>query len=165
MSDHLYYMSIKGGGSGDVHSYFNPSGNPIDAFVTFSNIISDFEARIVQELQKPELAAKWIMRRLPINKGFTFYNKFAKPTNSVASSIIEFSEELKIVPIHSIEYHIERGDFERWISHVLGDKKLAKKIDEIMREGITGKKLRKILVALVEARAKQLVEIGTKSEV
>ena len=165
MSDHLYYMSNKGGGPGDVHSYFNPSGNPIDAFVTFSNIISDFEARVVQELQKPELAAKWIMRQLPKNKGFTFYHKFAKPINSEASSLKGFSEELKSVPIQSIEYHIERADFERWISQVLGDKKLAQKIGEIMKKGITGKKMRKTLVAILEARTKQLIEVSTKSEV
>ena len=46
----------------------------------------------------------------------------------------------------------------------MGDKKLAQKIGEIMTEGITGEKLRKTLVAILEARTKQLVEIGTKSE-
>lgn len=165
MSDHLYYMSIKGGGSGDVHSYFNPSGNPIDAFVSFSNINSDFEARVLQELQKPELAAKWIMRRLPFEKGFTFFHGFARPTNITASSLPEFLEGLKRVPIQSVEYHVERGDFERWISQVLGDRKLAKKIASIGQEDLSGERRRKKLIAVTGARIKQLDTMAATVEV
>ena len=165
MSDHLYYMSIKGGGSGDVHSYFNPSGNPIDAFVSFSNINSDFEARVLQELQKPELAAKWIMRRLPFEKGFTFFHGFARPTNITASSLPEFLEGLKRVSIQSVEYHVERGDFERWISQVLGDRKLAKKIASIGQEDLSGERRRKKLIAVTGARIKQLDTMAATVEV
>ncbi|MFP3985532.1 MAG: DUF5752 family protein [Candidatus Bathyarchaeia archaeon] len=156
MSDHLYYMSVKGGGPGDVHSYFNPSGNPIDAFVTFSNIISDFEARILQELQKPELAAKWILRRLPADKGFTFFYEFARPTSVATYDLFEFVKAISKVPVQSIQYHVERGDFGRWLSQVLGDKKLAEKTVFIAKEKLKGEKLRKRLVAVVEARLKEL---------
>ena len=165
MSDHLYYMSVKGGGPGDVHCYFNPSGNPIDAFVSFSNVISDFEARILQELQKPELAAKWILRRLPTDKGFTFFYEFARPTNVTTHDMFEFARALNMVTIQSLKYHTERGDFERWLSQVLGDKKLAEKISSMTSEKLVGKTLRKRLVAVVEARVKQLESLAAKGKV
>lgn len=164
MSDHLYYMSVKGGGPGDVHSYFNPSGNPIDAFVSFSNIISDFEARILQELQKPELAAKWILRRLPTDKGFTFFYEFARPTNVTTYDLFEFVGALKNVPVQSLQYHMERGDFERWLSQVLGDKKLAERIKSVAEEKLIGKTLQKELVTVVEVRVKQLEAIVAKCD-
>ncbi len=165
MSDHLYYMSIKGGGPGDVHSYFNPSGNPIDAFVTFSNIIADFEARLLQELQKPELAAKWVLRRLPIDKGFTFFHEFARPTSMTAHSLHEFGRAINSAPEQTLQYHLERGDFERWISQVLGDKILAQKIALTAREGVKGERLRKKLAAVIEARAKEFEALAAKGQV
>ena len=165
MSDHLYYMSIKGGGPGDVHCYFNPSGNPIDAFVSFSIIVSDFEARILQELQKPELAAKWILRRLPTDKGFTFFYEFARPTNMTVYDLFEFAKALNNITIQSLQYHIERDDFERWLSQVIGDKKLAEKITSISQEKPPSEMLRKKLVAVVGTRIKQLKVIAAKGEV
>ena len=165
LSDHLYYMSIKGGGPGDVHAYFNPSGNPIDAFVTYSNIISDLEARILQELQKPEQAAKWILRRLPSDKGFTFFHEFARPTKTTPCSLSEFATALRHVSIRSLNYHLERGDFETWLSQVLGDKKLAEKVNSIASERLrTPDLIRKKIVALVEARVKQLESISAQKE-
>jgi len=165
MSDHLYYMSVKGGGPGDVHCYFNPSGNPIDAFVTFSNILSDFEARILQELQKPELSAKWILRRLPTDKGFTFFYEFARQTSITAHDLFEFARALRNVPTQSIQYHVERADFERWLSQVLGDKKLAEKVGALAVEKLVGESLRKRLVAVVEARLRQLESLAAKDKV
>ncbi|UCH31549.1 MAG: glycoside hydrolase family 57 protein [Candidatus Bathyarchaeota archaeon] len=164
MSDHLYYMSVKGGGPGDVHSYFNPSGNPIDAFVSFSTVVSDFEARILAELQKPELAAKWILRRLPADKAFTFFYEFARPTHFVTSNLLEFAEVLKKINVQSLQYHMERGDFERWLSQVLGDKKLAQRIASIAQENIFGEKLRKRILTIVKARLKQLETLAAKGK-
>jgi alpha-amylase len=167
MSDHLYYMSVKGGGPGDVHCYFNPSGNPIDAFASFSNVLSDFEARILQELQKPELAAKWILRRLPHDKVFNFFYDFARPAGIVAYDLFEFSAALSTAPAHSLQYHVERGDFARWLRHVLRDKALATQIEGLAKERLRGEQLRKRLVSMVTSRVKQLealsARVGTAS--
>jgi alpha-amylase len=46
-SDHYYYMSTKQSGDGVVHQYFSPFDSPYDAFVSFCNIMKDFEARLV----------------------------------------------------------------------------------------------------------------------
>jgi alpha-amylase len=45
-SDHIYYMSTKGGGTGEVHSYFSPYSSPQVAYETFTKVISDLEQRV-----------------------------------------------------------------------------------------------------------------------
>jgi len=45
-SDHFYYMSTKWFSDGDVHKYFNPYGDPYDAFINFMNVLSDFMIRV-----------------------------------------------------------------------------------------------------------------------
>jgi alpha-amylase len=45
-SDHIYYMSTKGGGTGEVHSYFSPFASPGLAYETFTKTISDLEQRV-----------------------------------------------------------------------------------------------------------------------
>ncbi|MCK4933913.1 hypothetical protein KAS06_04510, partial [Candidatus Bathyarchaeota archaeon] len=62
----------------------------------------------------------------------------------------------KNVPIRSIEYHMERGDFERWLSQVLGDDELAKSIALLNKQGLVGETLRKNLIHIVEARLEKL---------
>lgn len=155
-SDHLYYMSTKGGGPGEVHSYFNPYGSPIGAFVVFSRILSDFEARVLQELRSPPLAARWLLRRVPAEKGFTFFYEFARPTGIAAHSLEEFCQALKKVSLRSIRFHLERGDFERWISQVVGDEELAGRIKQLASQNYKGEVLRRGLVSLIEDRVEEL---------
>ena len=155
-SDHLYYMSMKGAGPGDVHSYFNPYNSPIEAFVVFSRILSDFEARILQELKRPELAARWLLRRIPAGKGFTFFYEFARPTGITVHSLEEFCQALQKVRLKSIKFHLERGDFERWLSQVVGDEKLAEEFRQLSSQKFKGKILREKIVSLVKARIDEL---------
>jgi alpha-amylase len=45
-SDHLYYMSTKGGAPGEVHSYFSPYSSPAEAYAVFDSVATDYEGRI-----------------------------------------------------------------------------------------------------------------------
>ncbi len=45
-SDLLYYMSTKGGGPGDVHSYFSPHSSVAEAFVALDAVLADYEGRV-----------------------------------------------------------------------------------------------------------------------
>ena len=47
-SDHFYYMCTKWFADGDVHKYFNPYGNPYDAYINFMNVLGDFELTLDQ---------------------------------------------------------------------------------------------------------------------
>ncbi len=163
MSDHLYYMSVKGGGPGDVHCYFNPSGNPLDAFTVYSRVLSDLEARVMLELEKPELSAKRILRRLPAGKGFTFFNEFDQPTEVTVHSLEKFCSALEAVDLKSIRFHMKRRDFERWLRHVVGDEKLADEIVHISNKSLSGRELRKRILSIVEARITELKEMPVKS--
>jgi len=156
VSDHLYYMSTKGGGPGDVHNYFNPYGNPIEAFSTYSGILSNFEVAVLRELEKPKHVAKRILRKIPTEKSFTFSYEFKKPTNLAAHSLEEFYLNLKIVNLKSIRFHMERGDFEKWIRWVIGDNKLADKLAATTRGKATGGEIRERILGLVGQRIKEL---------
>jgi alpha-amylase len=162
MSDHLYYLSVKGGGPGDVHSYFNPCGSPIEAFAGYSRIISDLEARIMQELERPEFMAKRVLRQLPIEKSFTFFYEFARPSQWTVHSLNEFYSALKTVDPKSIRFHVERGDFERWVRQVAGDDKLASKIASLSDKKLIGEKLRKRMLSVVGRRIEKLQETAAK---
>lgn len=160
MSDHLYYLSIKGGGPGDVHSYFNPLGSPLEAFTVYSSILSDFEARVMHELEKPEWIARRILRSYTVEKGFTFSYEFARPTDLTVHSLDEFFSALKTVDASSLEFHNERGDFERWIRHVIGDSTLADRLKETANQRLNGETLRKKTLNVVEQRIKELKTIA-----
>ena len=45
-SDHLYYMSTKSGGPGEVHSYFSPYSSAAEAFSVFDSVLTDYEGRV-----------------------------------------------------------------------------------------------------------------------
>jgi len=162
MSDHLYYMSIKGGGPGDVHCYFNPCGNPVEAFAVYSRVLSDLEARVTSELEKPELSAKRILRRLPAGRSFTFFHELDQPTEWSVHSLDEFYSILKVVSLSSIRFHTKRGDLERWLRQVVGDEELADEMAEISNEKLVGKKLRKRILGVVKARIRELKTMSVK---
>jgi alpha-amylase len=162
MSDHFYYLSIKGGGPGDVHNYFSSMGSPVEAFAVYSRILSDLEARIRGELEKPELAAKRILRRLPAGMGFTFSYEFARSSELTVHSLYEFFSALKTVDLSSIQFHVERGDFERWLRHVVGDDELADQMVKVnqSKRKLKSEALRKRILAITERRIKKLKEVA-----
>ncbi len=45
-NDHLYYMCTKFFSDGEVHKFFNPYGNPYEAFINYMNVLSDFTLRL-----------------------------------------------------------------------------------------------------------------------
>lgn len=48
-SDHLYYMSTKGFGDGEVHAYFSPYDSPYLAFLYYLNAIRDLRWRLLSK--------------------------------------------------------------------------------------------------------------------
>lgn len=46
ISDHLYYMALKGGAAGEVHSYFSQQ-TAKEAFRAYSRIVSDFREKVL----------------------------------------------------------------------------------------------------------------------
>ncbi|MHB1909465.1 MAG: glycoside hydrolase family 57 protein [Nitrososphaerales archaeon] len=59
-SDHLYYMSTKGGPPGEVHSYFSPHSSAAEALVVFDAVLTDYEGKVgvlVADSRKKKAAA------------------------------------------------------------------------------------------------------------
>jgi len=131
ISDHLYYMFTAGGAPGEVHTYFSPYGNPMDAFVTCQSAISDFEIR----LRLFTIAA---------NEPFLFHTGHGEEefTGIKAWSLKGFIDTVKKVDIKSVEFHNKHGDFEKWASLSLRDGTLAKQFSIISKSKVAGEELR-----------------------
>ena len=98
-----------------------------------------------------------------MGKGFTVFDDFARPTKLTVHSLSEFCSALKTKDAKSIRFHVERGDFERWLRQVVGDDKLADKIASIS-EKLSGEKLRKRVLNAVKRRIHKLQEEAKPSK-
>ena len=136
-------------------------GSPVEAFAVFSRILSDLEARIRVELEKPELNAKRLLRKLPKGLGFTFSFEFARSSGLTVQSLDEFGLALKKVDGRSIRFHIEKGDFQRWIEQIIGDEKLADMIAKIkISKKSKNDTLRNKILNVTKRRLKELKDIS-----
>jgi mannose-1-phosphate guanylyltransferase len=86
---------------------------------------------------------------VPRDKSFYFDTGLGQYSGILASSIGEFLEALKIVPLESLEYHIGRRDFEKWTKDVLGSIQLADSIRTLRRSQSKGEELRHQLIDFV----------------
>ena len=77
-------------------------------------------------------------------------------TGISAASYKDFLTSIKKVKAKSLSFHVERGDFQKWVLDVLKDKKLAKEIGKIKRQKLRGQALRKRLYRIVSQRHKEL---------
>jgi len=134
-SDHLYYMFTAGGSSGEVHSYFSTFNTPMDAFVTAQTAILDFENRV-------RLAA------VAADDPFMFYTGIGEKyyTGKMVWSLAGFARALREVSLKSIEFHNNRGDFEKWAQKSLHDELLSEQLKKGRFLKLTGEPLREALI-------------------
>jgi alpha-amylase len=146
-SDHLYYMFTAGGAPGEVHTYFNPYGSPIDAFVTCQSAIMDLEQRVR-------------MVSVAANEPFEFYLGVGEDKATGVSSLTlrGFVEAIKKVDIASVEFHNSRGDFERWAKSSLHDQKLATRLKKIRGINLSGEKLRNEMLRITRSHIDESLE-------
>ena len=95
--------------------------------------------------------AKQLLSQTPAEKEFHFYAEVHKPLNLSANGLKDFSEKTQTVNSTSLEFHLCRGDFEKWFIS-LGDAELAKKMALLKTTGILGEPLRAKLKEIVENR-------------
>jgi hypothetical protein len=96
-----------------------------------------------------------ILRTLPFEKGFHFYTAPGSFTRETATSLEAFEKKLQVVPADSVNFHFQRGDFQKWIEDTLGDAELARRISSIKRT-LPVEDLRKELLAIVQTRITNL---------
>ncbi|MCW4010942.1 MAG: DUF5752 family protein [Candidatus Bathyarchaeota archaeon] len=143
-SDHLYYMFAKGGGPGEVHSYFSPYESPVNAFVAAETSLFDFESRL-------RLAAG------TANEPFLFHTGAGKEnfTGTMTWTLKGFLGAMRTVDVKALEFHSSRGDFASWAAYSLQDELLQKQLADVEASKLKGESLRKRLVDAVEKRFSQ----------
>ena len=92
-----------------------------------------------------------ILRTVPYEKGFHFYISSGNYTGETATSLHDFEMKIQVVPAASVNFHLQRGDFQKWIEDTLGDAELAKRINLIELK-LPVEDLRKELLAIVQTR-------------
>ncbi len=137
MSDHLYYLFTRGGGPGEVHSYFSPYESAYDAAVTYFSALSDLEFRLRQRLTLAD-------------HPFRFSEGPDQFTGEVAWSLESMVRAISKIDIEILEGHMVRGDLARWAKDSLGDADLAAGIADLT--GLEGQRLRKALLRRMDER-------------
>jgi alpha-amylase len=123
-SDHFHYMAAKVGTCEEVHSYFRQEG-PQESFSTYMRVLSDFEQRSAALTR--QRGAVLGLRVFPPEQAFHFHSDYGY-TGYSAFSLDEFAMQLEVCPSDSIAYHVQRGDFARWVKEVVGDRHLAERL-------------------------------------
>lgn len=98
-------------------------------------------------------------------KPFYFFLDYGKYTGIVASSVSSLMEALAIVDIRSIEFHLYRRDFERWVRDGIQAPLLAEEIAAIRKQGLIGEDARGALLKVVKAWLKYVTEGKTETSV
>lgn len=87
-------------------------------------------------------------------QAFYFYTSVGNYTGYKAHSLKEFEQALFKVNQKSLEFHLFREDFERWFRFSLQEEALAKKVEALRKQNITGKLLRNWLYTHVKRHNK-----------
>jgi len=109
--------------------------------------------------------ARSIFLSVPSNKRFLFYTGVGpdKFTGISACNLSDLREKVKTVDVKALEFHISRGDMERWVRDVLGDEELAEEIERIRQLNLEGELLRNHILNAINFRINELTSISVKS--
>ncbi len=89
---------------------------------------------------------------VPWNMRFNFYLALDQPTGVSAGIIKEFHDLTLKVNEVSLEFHLNRGDFENWFRSATGDPGFADELAKIKKTELTGEDLRKAIAKAAELR-------------
>jgi hypothetical protein len=102
--------------------------------------------------------AKAIMAYTSHDRAFNFYVDADTALHMHAHSLQDFANKLNRVDLRTIEFHMNKNDFESWF-RCLGDQELTKKTALIKERKIVGEQLRCLLHDAVEQRCQELMKL------
>ena len=91
-------------------------------------------------------------------QAFYFYSSIGNYTGHKAHSLKEFEQAFFKVNQTSLEFHLFREDFEKWIRFSLKEEALAKKVEALRKQNIRGKLLRNWLYTHVKRHNKTITK-------
>jgi len=109
------------------------------------------EVSLERSLSQEEVSK--ILGTVAYERAFYFYEGVGKPNGEFAVSLSDFCSKINVVSSESVAFHLKRRDFQNWISEVIGDVELAKRMDKIK---VKDNALRSTLHAFVSNRIKEL---------
>ena len=105
-----------------------------------------------------ELNPSKILRAVPLDQSFFFFEDMGKYTGRSARNLNEFFEIINQIDVKSVTFHFRRGDFNKWIRKSLKDDKLARSLKRI-KKSASGEELRKKISRAVRRRLNELNEM------
>jgi len=114
------------------------------------------EGKIASAKKVLPLSAFRVLRELTKNEAFYFFTSIGDYTGEYAISLGDFVRKIKEIDTKSIEFHLNRGDFEKWFTQTLEDKELVQEIRNLLKQNLTGESLRQKLHSIVSRRHEQL---------
>lgn len=87
---------------------------------------------------------------LPTDQPFYFYSDVGKYTGITATTVLELATRIQEVDVKSVEFHLYRRDFERWIREVYHAFELVEKIVSLRKEAVIGEKLKSKLITTIK---------------
>jgi hypothetical protein len=97
-----------------------------------------------------------VLKIVSREKAFYFFTSIGNYTGESAASLKEFMDKINVVNVKSLEFHLYRGDFEKWIEEVLEDKDLSRQIGVLRTVNYSGSMLKNNLYSIVAKRYRQL---------
>ncbi|HML02406.1 MAG TPA: DUF5752 family protein [Candidatus Bathyarchaeia archaeon] len=101
-------------------------------------------------------SAQRILRKLPRENAFYFFTSIGNYTGVSAESMEEFVKKILEVNAKSLEFHLYRGDFQRWVEGTLEDKALSDEIRKLQQSKPLGNELRDNLFLTVSKHYEKL---------
>ena len=74
---------------------------------------------------------KYTATPLPSHRRFYFHNRDPEDPIASAATLEQFSRHLRDCDLVTLEYHLARRDFSRWITHTLADHTLGAELDRL----------------------------------
>ena len=93
-----------------------------------------------------------ILRTVDDSEAFYFCRGLGNFTGKKANSLEDFLGKIQIVDSESLEFHVSRGDFEKWITSIIGYTQLAEDLQHVKSEKLPGEALRNRLFSSVSMR-------------
>ena len=101
--------------------------------------------------QKGKAALKAFMP-VPKDTGFHFYFGIGQPSDFTAETLEQFYRCIKQVSAESLEFHLYRGDFEKWLKEACGNAELASEFEAAKAADLKGEDLRAGLLKTMDAK-------------
>ena len=96
-----------------------------------------------------------VLRVVSVPDAFLFFVNAERYTGEFATSLAELLRKLDRVPSESVEFHFQRGDFDKWVGQTLGDKELADRLRRIDRL-VRGEELKAAVKEVIRNRIEKL---------